>query len=691
MCKKSESNHFVHEKQENSNFESEKKAEMIKFKLYSLLAILFALSSYCLNAQNSDLAKPGPGGIYLFLGKAIPSGKTVTAYSIERKQENEDWKTIAEVRAPRTFAEFLNRINEAKILLPAQPLPGETRLKQIYEKAILTGSIDSLKGWVIQYPLRLALGLMYHDATAKTGKGFQYRVSSINANGETGHVNISASIDMPYTITFDDIQLAESSKTDYGVIIKWRSAGNKPGPLFMVLKLDGQMATNAGGRVGHYSRNDTTYYTFQDTLDAKELAQDLKYFMTPYDLLGNAGKSSAVVQIGQDNFNKAYFMKTRATVIPDDFLVRISWHFSDPITVSSMDLYRSNELEKGYVRIASFTREDTVYTDEKVYPNRNYYYFLQANSRSGMRFKQSEKLTAVLGLPSKPLAPALTSATAQIDGIHLAIEITDPKTTGIRVFRKYGSTGEFIAASELLERPKGNTMVFVDSINQLSADLRYSYAVRAESKFRMISELSNIIEVKPISGNGPQPPAFLKAIVDESKVQLSWENSRVSDPDIKGYLISRQDENPGNQVVLAGKSSDYVANFLIDSTLKMGTVYTYTVQCVDAENHVGTGKAMLALTLQNGNPIAPPALTLRNEKAGIRLSWGTVVYPGMQLYRVYRSADGQKPEVLITLPSTVQDFMDSSAQKGVNYIYFVSTLNTEGKESAGTKSEVVTP
>lgn len=664
---------------------------MIKLKLYSILAILFALSSYCLNAQNTDLAKPGPNGIYLFLGKAIPSGKSVSAYSIERKQENEDWKKIAEVRAPGTFAEFQSRINEAKVLLPAQPLPGESRLKQIYEKAILTGSVDSLKGWVIQYPLRLALGLMYHDATAKTGKGFQYRVTNINANGESGNVNLSGSIDMPYTITFDEIQLAESSKTDYGVIIKWRSAGNKPGPLFMVLKLDGQMSTNAGGRVGHYSRNDTTYYTFQDTLDAKELAKDLKFFMTPYDLLGNAGKSSAVVQIGQDNFNKAYFMKTRASVIPDDFLVRISWHFSDPITVRSMDLYRSNELEKGYVRIASFTREDTVYTDENVYPSRNYYYFLQANSRSGMRYKQSDKLTAVLGLPSKPFAPTLTSATAQSDGIHLSIEITDPKTTGIRVFRKTGNAAELIAISDLLERPKGSAMMFVDSINHLSMDLKYSYAVRAESKFRMISELSNIVEVRPLSGNGPQPPAYVKAIVDASKVQLSWENSRASDPDIKGYLISRQEENQGNPIVLAGKSPVYVPNFLVDSALKSDKVYTYSVQCVDAENHIGAGKAMLAFTLQDGNPIAPPCLTLGNEKQGIRLSWGTVVYPGLQLYRIYRSTDGQKPEVLITLPSSVQDFIDSSTQKGVNYTYFVSTLNTVGKESAGTKSEAVTP
>lgn len=665
---------------------------MIKHKLYSLLVVLFTLVSFnSLKAQNTDLAKPGPNGIYLFFGKAIPSGKTVSAYIIERKQENEDWKKIAEVKAPVSFIEFQNRIKEAKALLPAQPLPGESRLKQIYEKAILTGSVDSLKGWVLQYPLRLALGLMYHDATAKTGKGFQYRITNVNANGEPGTVSTSGTIDMPFTITFDDIQLAESSKTDYGVIIKWRSAGNKPSPLFMVMKLEGQIAVNAEGRVSHYSRNDTTYYTFLDSLDAGQLSQDLKYFLSPYDLLGNSGKSSQVVQIGQDNFNKAYFMKTRATVIPDDFLVRISWHFSDPLTVKNMDLYRSNELEKGYVRIASFTKEDTVYVDERVLPARNYYYFLQANSRNGNRYKQSEKLTAVLGLPAKPLAPTLLSAQKEADGIHLSIEITDPKTTGIRIFRKTGSAGELIAVSELLERPQGSNMVYTDPLNFLSMDETYSYAIRAESKFRMISDLSNIITVKPLSGNGPLPPAFLKATIEESKVQLSWENRIASDPETRGYLLTRKDAASENSIILAGETSAYVPNYFTDSSLKLDRVYTYSVQCMDAGNHAGSGKAILAVTLQPGTPITPSGLTLKNEIRGVKLSWGAVVYPAMQLYRIYRSAEGQKPSVLITLPSSIQDYVDSTAEKGISYQYFITSLNAEGKESETSGTESITP
>ena len=384
---------------------------MVRYsRLIFLAAVLILFIFTGLSAQNLDFARPGPKGIYLFLGKNIPCGKTTSTFRIERRENSGDWKQLAEVKAPVTMIEFTTRIDAAKPLLPAQPQPSQAKLQLLFEKAIRTGTTDSLKGFSLSYPVKLGLGLMYYDAGASSGTGFEYKVTELNTAGQQQNQMISKPIDMPYSASYNDFSLVESSRTEKTVYIKWSSSGSKPAPLFMVHRMENRTPVNVGGTVAHYSMNDTTYYVFQDSLTASQATQELQYFLTPFDLLGNAGKSSQVVAITNDNFSKAFFMKTRVTKVTEKMGIRVSWHFSDPVTVKSMDIYRSAQPDKGFVRLASLSRDDTVYVDEHIIPNQEYYYYLLANSRNGNRFKQSNTLFSVAYHPDKPLPPTIIAA-----------------------------------------------------------------------------------------------------------------------------------------------------------------------------------------------------------------------------------------------------------------------------------------
>jgi fibronectin type 3 domain-containing protein len=645
-------------------------------------------------AQNTDIARPGPKGVYLFLGKNIPCGKPTAAYRIERLEAKGDWVALSEVKTPLVLDELISKIELAKGPLPSQPLPAKPKLQQLFEKAIRTGTSDSLKGFTLNFPVKMGLGLMYYDAKAPTGQNIQYRITELSSAGDVIKLQISDTLTLPYTAVFDEVVMAESSRTKNSIYIKWRSTGKKPGPLFMVHRIDNKKPVAAGGTVAHYSVNDTTYYVYQDSLTAGQASQELQYFITPFDQLGNAGKSSQVVVVTNDNFSKSFFIKTGVSKIADKIAFRLSWHFSDPVTAKSVSLYRSEYREKGFELLSTFTSKDTSYTDETIHPEKSYYYYLQATSKSGIRFKQSEKIFALAYHPVKPISPVILEAIGTNQGVRLLIDVSDARCEGIRVFRNNGINDHLMSVSNLVKKADSSHIVYVDSSPDLSGRHNYTYAVRCESTGNVASDLSNKMSARPLMITAPSKPGFLKAFIENGNVRLFWEDMKLGDPGIAGYIVSRRIERtsiianmPFSPVV--GENQPYVLNSFIDSTVKSNNIYTYTIQAIDSEKIKSSQKAIVRISLNQEMPIAPCGLALRDAPEGVQIEWGQVQYPGMNSYRVYRYQPGQKPELLITLPSSATEFIDISVKTGVQYYYFLTSLTQKGKESAHSEEAAI--
>jgi len=651
-----------------------------------LIITIFLSFLLGLQAQNTDIARPGPKGVYLFLGKNVPCGKTISAYRIERKEGTGAWKFLVEVKAPLTLNELISRVESAKVTLPAQPLPSKPKLQQIFDKAIKTGTTDSLKGFSLNFPVKLGLGLMYYDASAPKGVQIQYRFTELNLSGIQQQEKVSDTLSLPYTAVFDEMTLAESSRTPKSIYIKWRSAGNKPGPLFMVHRIDNKTPVATGGSVGHYSVNDTTYYVYQDSLTTTQAAQELQYFITPFDQLGNAGKSSQVLVVTNDNFSKSFFIKTRVTKFDDKTAYRLSWHFSDPVTAKSIALYRSEYAEKGFVLLASFTSNDTSYSDESINPEKSYYYYLQATSKSGLRFKQSEKVFVLAYHPVKPTAPVIIEAVGTNKGVRLLIEVSDASCEGVRIFRNNGINDQLMSVSELIQKADSSHISYLDSTPGLSGRYYYMYAVRCESTGNVASDLSNRMSARPLLSTVPLKPDFLKAFIENGKVRLFWEDMRLGDAGIAGYIISRRTEQ--SSVIanlpfspLAGEIQSYTSNSFTDSTVNENNIYTYAIQTIDSENLRSKQKAMVKVSLKEEVPVAPSGLILTNASEGVQIEWGQVQYTGLTSYRIYRHQAGKNPELLISLPSTVTQFTDTSVKPGIQYYYFLTSRNQKDKES----------
>ncbi len=659
------------------------------------LAILFFLfqPSLSLSAQNSETAQPGPKGIYLSLGKNIPCGKPTLLYRIDRKVKGGAWMPMTELRFPATYAAFRAKLEKARAALPAQPLPTEPKLKALYSKAAESGKVDSL-GKRIQIPVRLALGIMFYDSDVKNDNEYQYRVTEIQSAQNQAEPMISNTVSVPFTAKFDEIVLVETSRDDNSAFIRWRSAGNNPSPLFMVFRIEDKKPVAASGLTGHYTMNDTTYYTYRDTLGALATARELQYFLAPYDLLGNPGKQSQTAVITRDNFIKASFLKTSLTKLTERTGNRIAWHFSDPITSRSIEVYRSEKPDIGFRKVAGLTPADTVFNDEMILPEKGYYYYIQANSRNGNRFKQSDTFYTPPCMPVMPQAPVLKSAGTIPGGVKLLVEVSEVHIGGVRIFRNDGISPSLMAVSELIPINAAAPVTYVDSSSSLSGRRNYTYAVRAESTGNVVSELSNMLTARPGLSSLPPAPSYMKAFCEGTKVKLYWEDMRQADTGIAGYIVLRRNETAGRVPALpfmkiAGLSLPYPANAFTDSTAKAGNIYTYAVQPVDISKIPGTQKSMLTVSLLKENPVAPFGLSAKNIREGILLEWIQLSCPGMQSFKLYRQLPGQAASLLSTLPATATAYTDTTVQGGQQYQYFITTLNSSGKESENSDKAVV--
>ncbi len=649
--------------------------------IFSLLAIL-SFQAY-LVAQPVNFAKPGPQGIYLFLGDKIPSGKTIASYEIERRESKGAWQPIAEIKAPATFQDFKSAVEKARQLLPSQPLPQDGKLQQIYDKAIQSGTTDSLKGTALQYPVKIGLGLIFYDATATKGKEFQYRLTEINPNGIPGSSRISEEVTMPFKASFDEVTYVESSRSENTVYIKWKSTGKNSSPLFMIHRVEGDRPVIAGGRVGRYSMNDTTFFTFTDSLGPSFKDKELKYFLTPYDLLGNAGHSSQTVVITSDNFTRASFLKLRGLRSSERFGNQVSWHFSDPPTAAKMDIYRSESPDKGFVQIKSLTSYDTAYLDESIKPEKSYYYYIQAISRSGKRFKTSEIVNVPAFTFRKLISPAI-HAEGTPTGVKLMIDSIDQVATGIRIFRTMKGSEEMTAITELIPLEGSRSITFVDSSGSLSGRQVYTYAARAEKPGYGISELSSRVSVKPGLSATPPAPSYLKAFPSEHQVQLYWENMQQSDSGITMYQVVRntlQATVPGKEPFspLAGPGQVFATNYLYDTTVVAGNSYIYIVNAIDSDGKAGAKAKVIVTT--GSTPVPPVNLKAVLSGTSVSLTWEPVLFKDLDSFKLYRSGPGEAAKLMTILRHDITGYLDESVTSG-NWSYYLTSTDKEGRESA---------
>ena len=120
------------------------------------------------------------------------------------------------------------------------------------------------------------------------------------------------------------------------------------------------------------------------------------------------------------------------------------------------------------------------------------------------------------------------------------------------------------------------------------------------------------------------------------------------------------------------KLTDTTGNAVIDTDVRSGKTYTYTVRALSNDRKVYTSD--YERNGVAGTYIAPPVFSVSNAEDGVRIKWSAV--PGAAQYRVfYNSRNGWKKLTDTTSTSVI----DADVRSGATYTYTVRCLSKDGK------------
>lgn len=548
-----------------------------------LFFIAFSLASFVSVAQPGTV-KPSPTGVFILLNNDIPTGKHISSYTIERSMSNGQKVKIGEAKTPSTFEDFTSAVNKAKLVFPAQPIPSETKLREIFDQVYKTPSLDSLRKTRLILPVKLALGVMYFDSTAKPNTLYRYSFTPVLASGSNDKSIITDSIRLPYQAKFDTIRYVESSFNEKSITITWRSAGKNPAPLFMVYKFRNFSPVPAPGQTSRYSVNDTTYFVFRDSIAVSSVTKDLQYFVSPFDHFGNSGISSQVAVITNDNFFKATFMRQSILFDPKQSGVELRWHHSDSPTVKHFSVYRSEAGKNGFVKIAEVAANDTSYLDQKIWPERSYDYYIEASSKAGKRSKTDKIMSvSVPGISNDRVtlpAPVIKLCVATPSGVRLLIAVNDNQTSAVRIFR--GKEESLFTLPGTIN-PNGISVIeFIDDMLPAKDIESTFYAARNEKSGAGISALSAKTPVSVLTDE--TEVTYFEVFKSGNQYDFFWDDASARNNNIAYYALYSKQNRPGESFTLRSDhlqtskftaliaDSDYNQVFLLKAFNKNGEV-----------------------------------------------------------------------------------------------------------------------
>ncbi len=531
-------------------------------------------------SQSAAIVKHGPSGIFIFMGKEIPSGINVSSYKIERSQDSINWEPLAELKIPLGFNAFKKAIDKAKLYFPVQPIPSDDKLTQLYQKAVATGNTDSLKGMRLLFPIRVALGIMYYDTTASKHTTYRYRLNAEYPKSKVVQSFVSDTVSFAYSGQFDSISYSQSSQTPNSLVVKWKSAGKNSAPLFAVYTFRHGVPISARGITSRYTVNDTTYYVFTDTTFARQAGKEMQFFISPYDQFGNSGKSSQVAIVDFDNFNRAAFVRNHIEFIPKLSGVQINWHHTDPVTVKKVEIFRSENEKSGYQKLTDTEAGDTTYLDQQIWPEKKYYYYIQVVAKAGNRTKQSEILKVWVPpvfVGTKLNAPVLRQVAVVKNSIRLLIEVNDTTSTHLRIYR--GVKGGLVALPDLVKIDKAGIIAFTDQSLVATENKDILYAVRNERNGAAISSLS---EQLPVAVNADvNDVAYFYAFPSNERIELYWDDVVNRKSEFKSCTLARQYGPANSKSLLMILAENLTVSSFVDNTAQTGNTYTYVLSLID--------------------------------------------------------------------------------------------------------------
>ncbi len=314
--------------------------------------------------------------------------------------------------------------------------------------------------------------------------------------------------------------------------------------------------------------------------------------------------------------------------------IQVTWK-----AVSGADSYRVfHRVANGKWEFIGSTTTTTYY-DENIKNGYWYYYTVKASNEAG--FSDYDEIGKVIQALNTPVFKSAYNVDCGIKLIYSSIN----GATGYYIYRKAGNGNWQCYAI-------AKSTTYIDK--NVSNGVTYSYRVKA---FRDKTVSGFIYE--PVNVQFVSTPTIKTPINTDSGVKIQWDKINGA----KEYRVFRK--NSKNEWVYSGKSTSLSYT---DTSAVAGKKYTYTVKAVN-NNDVVSGYNFEGVTSVRLPTPQPRGYDIICNN--IRIKWNAV--NGAKGYYIYRKT-GKNGWTYLG-KSTGTSFIDTSAKKGVTYLYVVKAYN----------------
>ena len=287
------------------------------------------------------------------------------------------------------------------------------------------------------------------------------------------------------------------------------------------------------------------------------------------------------------------------------------------------------------------------YVDTSPVLDTEYFYFVESCNANGCGDASTSLSAALLSQASN------LSATRQNDDLSLTWD-ANSLATSYKISRN--TSNDFASASLLSDTASTNN--FVDTTASL--DTTYFYFVEA-CNANGCSDVSNALEASLIS-----QPTNLTASRQNSDMSLAWDSNALA----SSYSIFRSTTNDFAQASLL--SSSATSNSFVDTGVSLDTSYFYFVQACNTHGCSDASGATNAALLSQASNLAA---TKQNNNLSLVWTANSLATS----YKISRNTSSHAATAsLLSDTLTGNAYVDSTAQLGTVYFYFVEACNANG-------------
>ncbi len=651
-------------------------------KKIAFLCLMGLLNLWQINAQiKYPYAAAGPEGIYVMCSNQIPRG---FSYQVLRSVKGSDqWTDIQTLTFSSTFDEFYRDVEMANGHNSMYPLPAEKYKGVLWQMIQGTDDADSIPFYGPVPMYREALGITCYDRTAQKNTSYVYKIIE-KKPGITDTEALTESVEFPAPVMDYQIKFFRQNPLETHVHLNFYvGMQNKIYSVAAFRRYYLQSDFVAiQAPVGLSFVNDSLQAWVIDTTTIKKAI--MQYYVVPYDLYGNPGQPSDTARvINLIEKGESLITGLHTTNRKEDNSITVTWQCTVPEFLRSVDIYRSEDYEKGYRLIGSAAPHDTAYTDHQVNPITTYYYYLVINNAYGQSGK-SARIAGMLEANREAAVPLDLRAETKPGMVVLKWNRPSGDTRGYYVMRSDDGSGNFRQLGDLYINDS-LSVTYVDTLGNLNS-LSLAYAITSENTSYDISPMTAPVFVTPILPIQITSPVNLVTHCHDSLVLITWDETTLLDPNVLGYRILRkilnQDGTDSTAYQALIPNQDVVTlNYFEDLAVQEGVSYEYQVIAIGPNNQQSEGSISSIIRIPVFKPMSVASLSVYRTDEGILLNWEKTLQPDIVKYKIYRWQDGQPPAPLAAVEASQTSYLDQTIQKDVVYLYAVTCTNSKNIES----------